>query len=145
MPKKIISDDSYKQWRINGDNLTWTLEQQAKITVNDEDAVNVLATSTGNTVRLLGDIDASGDFGRGALVSGADTRIVIGAKSSIDAYDGIRSTVGGFHVVNRGEIHAVDTGITSSDDANIRNFGKIEADLGIGVDGSSKVVNGRTV
>jgi hypothetical protein len=145
MAKRIISEDTYNQWRINRDNKTWTLEQQATISVDDEAAVDVTVTSTGNTLKLLGDISATGDSGQGVHVSGAATKISIGTQSTIEANVGIvgEPSADGLRIVNRGEIDAAGAGIISSSDTNIWNFGEISGEYGVIIDGEGKVINGR--
>jgi hypothetical protein len=145
MSKRTISEDSYNQWRINRDNKTWTLEQQASISVDGEAAIDVTVTSTGNTLKLLGDISASSFFGRGVQVSGADTKILIGTHSTIDAEIGIQSlaSADGLHIVNRGKIDSGGAGISSNADTSIMNFGEIDGNVSIAVHGEAKIINGR--
>lgn len=139
---KVIGNDRVTTWEVNGDHSTWTLEKQASITVNNEPAINVLNTSVANTLKLLGDIIASGDEGQGVLVSGVNTKIVIGKQAEIHADQGIYATAAGLNVINRGEIDSTSTAISNSASSTIKNFGDISGDVGISTLGTSKVING---
>lgn len=141
MPK-TIKNDRVTTWEIDGDSKTWTLEKRASITVNDLPAIDVLNTSVGNTLKLLGDITASGDLGQGVLVSGVNTRIQIGKDAEINADEGIHATANGLNVVNRGEIDGLSIGISNSASSTVRNLGDISANVGISTLGTSKVING---
>ncbi|MCB1448274.1 MAG: hypothetical protein KDJ87_21460 [Rhizobiaceae bacterium] len=141
MPK-TIKNDRVTTWEINGDHDTWTLEKQASIVVDDQAAIDVLNTSVANTLRLLGDILATGEDGQGVHVSGVNTKIVVGKSADIVADEAIHATAGGLSVVNRGDIDGFTYGISNSAASTIRNFGDIGANIGISTLGTSKVVNG---
>lgn len=139
---KTIKNDRVVTWEIDGDSKTWTLEEQASIAVIGEPAINVLAGSTGNLLKLYGEIAVSGDAGSGVLVSGDSTKIVVGEDAVIEAERGIVGQASQMRVVNRGDIHGTTEGITSISAINVRNFGEIIADDGIATLGSSRIVNG---
>lgn len=141
MPK-TIKDDQVSTWTIDGDSKTWTLQEQASITVNGTAAIDVLNTSLANTLKLSGDIVASGDGGQGVHVLGVDTKILIGEDAEIDADEGIVASASGLRVVNKGEIDGLHYGISNSASSTIKNFGDISADVGISALGTSKLING---
>ena len=141
MPK-TIKDDINTTWTINGDSKTWTLQEQASITVNGVAAIDVLDTSVGNTLKLMGDIIASSDGGIGVDVNGMNTKIMIGKQAEIDADKGIDASAAGLKVINKGEIDGLAYGIGNSGASNIKNFGDISGDSGITTLGTSRVVNG---
>ncbi|MBX9457753.1 MAG: hypothetical protein KL863_17990 [Rhizobium sp.] len=140
MPK-IIKDDINTTWTINGDSKTWTLQPQASITVNNMAAIHVLDTSLANTLKLKGDIVASGAGGQGVDVDGVNTRIMIGRQAEIDADRGIDATANGLRVINKGEIDGLHYGIANSGSSTIRNSGDISGDSAISTLGTSKVIN----
>lgn len=141
MPK-IIKDDINETWTINGDSKTWTLQQQASITVNNAAAIHVLDTSLANTLKLQGDIVASGADGRGVDVDGVNTRIMVGRQAEIDADRGIDASANGLKVVNKGAIDGLLYGIANSGGSTIKNSGDISGDSAISALGTSKVMNG---
>lgn len=126
MAKKTISEDRDEQWLIQGDNDTWTLEKDATITVVDPYAIKVGAGSTGNTVRVLGDILKTGSDKAGIGVFGQDTKLIIGEFSKINAgEDGIYLGADEVSVINRGVIEGQVSGIVSEYSNQIRNSGEI--------------------
>lgn len=141
MPK-VIKDDQVSTWTINGDSKTWTLQEQATITVNGTAAIDVLNTSVANTLKLFGDIVASGDGGQGVHVSGVNTKIIVGTEAEISADEGINAAANGLRVVNKGEIDGLHYGVANSASSTIKNLGDISADVGISTLGTSKVING---
>lgn len=141
MPK-TIKNDRVSTWEIDGDNATWTLQKQASITVNNAPGIDVLATSVANRLEIYGDIIASGDDGQGVLVSGLNTRILVGKGGEISADEGIHATASGLNVVNRGDIDGFTSGISNSGSSVVKNYGDIGANTGISMLGTSKVVNG---
>lgn len=141
MPK-TIKNDQFETWTINGDGKTWTLQEQASITVNGEAAIDVLNTSLANRLKLHGDIVASGDGGQGVHVSGVNTKILVGKGADIDADEGIAASANGLRVINKGEIDGLHYGISNSSSSTIKNFGDISADVGVSALGTSKVING---
>lgn len=141
MPK-TIKNDQFATWTIDGDSKTWTLQEQASITVNGVAAIDVLNTSVANRLKLLGDIVASGDGGQGVHVAGVNTKIMVGKQAEIDADEGIVATASGLRVINKGEIDGLHYGISNSASSTIKNLGDISADVGISTLGTSKVING---
>lgn len=141
MPK-IIKNDMTETWTINGDSKTWTLAEEASITVHGVPAIDVLDTSVANKLKIFGDIIASGDGGEGIHVEGVNTKIVLGAEAEIDADAGIDAAAAGLRVVNKGEIDGLLYGISNSASSTIRNLGDISGDSAISLLGSSKVING---
>lgn len=141
MPK-IIKNDETETWIIDGDSQTWTLEEDASITVHGVPAIDVLDTSVANRLKLFGDITASGDGGEGVHVSGVNTRIMVGKQAEIDADAGIDAAAAGLRVVVKGEIDGLHYGISNSTTSTIRNVGDISGNSAISVLGSSKVING---
>lgn len=141
MPK-VIKEDQASTWTIDGDSKTWTLQEQATITVNGEAAVDVLNTSLANKLKLLGDIVASGDGGQGLHVAGVNTKITVGKEAEIDADEGIDATANGLRVINKGEIDGLHYGVANSASSTIKNLGDISADVAISTLGTSKVING---
>lgn len=141
MSKYTKNQDLNMAWMIDESDRTWTLGENATISVNGEAAIDVLLGSSGNKLKLLGDISATGDGSRGVLVSGVDTKIIVGQDALIEADEGIHGTVSGMRIVNKGEIHGVIDGISSNFSANIKNFGEISADTAITAFGASRVVN----
>jgi Ca2+-binding RTX toxin-like protein len=142
MPK-TISHDRHATWNIKGDNKTWVLEQQATIDVDNVSAIMVDAGNTSNRIKVLGDIDANGDAGEGVTIDGIDTRVVVGAKSVIDAYHGIDANVAGFRVINNGEIDGVSYGVTTWHMGTIRNNGEIGAEYAVLASDGAKIFNNK--
>lgn len=138
---KTIFKDRFDTWTIDGDNDTWTLAKQARIDVDDEAGIEVLATSTGNRLNINGHISATNGSGVGIRVDGADTRIVMGNQSLIEGNRGIDANEAGFRLVNKGEIDVDVYGVTSNETANIRNSGEISAEYGVVTSDTSRVVN----
>jgi Ca2+-binding RTX toxin-like protein len=139
---KTIKEDQNSTWTINGDSKTWTLQEQATITVNGTAAIDVLNTSLANKLNLFGDIVASGDGGQGVHVSGVNTKIVVGKQAEINADEGIDAAANGLRVVNKGEIDGLHYGIANSSSSTIKNLGDISGDVAISTLGTSKVMNG---
>jgi len=139
---KTIKEDQNSTWTINGDSKTWTLQEQATITVNGTAAIDVLETSLANKLKLFGDIVASGDGGQGVNADGVNTKILLGKDAEIDADSGIDGTANGFRVVNKGEIDGLLYGIANTGTSTIKNLGDVSGDSAISLFGQSKVING---
>jgi Ca2+-binding RTX toxin-like protein len=143
MAKHTIKHDRDTPWVIDGDNATWTLKQNAEISAFGA-AVHVLATSEGNTLKLLGDIEAQGALtSRGVLVEGDATTVLVGEKSEISGRIGIRSAAGEFELRNEGAIDGIKHGISTAESALIENHGSIGGEIGIQSVGGSRIVNGK--
>ena len=120
MAKKITAD-RFETWTIDGDDKTWIVEKQATIAVEGANAIDILATSTGNVLDIRGDLSADGAFNRAINVQGADNTIKIGRSAHLEAHSGIYGSADGLSVVNRGEIDADSVGISANGTAMIRN------------------------
>ena len=140
MVKHTIKQDRNTTWTIDGDNEVWTLKTKAEISTFGT-AIDVLATSEGNDLHLLGDVKANGALSRGVQVLGDDTTIFIGEKSTIQARSGIWNSAEGLTIQNEGEIDGGFRGIDTSEAALIRNAGTISGRIGIEAVGSSRIVN----
>ncbi|MCB1445866.1 MAG: calcium-binding protein [Rhizobiaceae bacterium] len=141
MAKKITAD-RFETWTIDGDDKTWIVEKQATIAVEGANAIDILATSTGNVLDIRGDLSADGAFNRAINVQGADNTIKIGRSAHLEAHSGIYGSADGLSVVNRGEIDADSVGISANGTAMIRNHGSIDGLIGIETHGGARIVNG---
>lgn len=121
----IQKKDLDTQWTINQSNLTWTLAEQAKITVTNEDGIDESGFS-GNEIKVFGDIDVTGNGFAGVRVTGTDSSVLIGTESRIDAKQadyGVYSEAAGADIVNRGEIIGDYAGIYGNLWSNVDNYG----------------------
>jgi Ca2+-binding RTX toxin-like protein len=129
----IQKKDLDTQWTINQSNLTWTLAEQAKITVTNEDGIDESGFS-GNEIKVFGDIDVTGNGFAGVRVTGSDSSVLIGTESRIDAKQadyGVYSEAAGADIVNRGEIVGDYAGIYGSLWSNVDNYGTIKGVNGV--------------
>lgn len=110
--------------------------------MNGEAAIDVLDTSPGNTLKLFGDIVASGDGGQGAHVAGVGTKIVVGREAEIDAYEGVHAAASGLRDLNKRKIDGMHYGISNSGSSTVKNSGDISTDVAISMLGTSNVING---
>ena len=142
MSDTTIKNDMNTQWVIDGDDTIWTLKKKAEISVHNT-AIDVLATSEGNELRIEGDVSANAPLvSRGIAVAGANTTVQVGDESEISARTGIVNTATDFRLVNRGEIDGSKFGVSTEQAAVIRNSGEISGETAIQAIGGTRIVNG---
>jgi Ca2+-binding RTX toxin-like protein len=141
MSKYVKSQDSTDPWMIDESNQTWTLGKNATIAVAGEAAINIAAGNTGNTIKLRGDLDASGAGSEGLRMEGDGTIVQIRKSSLIEAEDGIYNNSAGSRIENFGIIEGTDRGIASDGAIDIVNKGKVSADAAVNLLGDSSVTN----
>ena len=124
-------------WTINDSDSTWTLGENAEITVGDmvgqNYGVHDDSSRSGNVINIRGDINANVPFASTAIsLLGDDSRVHIFASSEIKATTyGILSTSENGRYVNDGSITANQFGIFASNGKSIVNNGEINAATGL--------------
>lgn len=118
-------------WNIDTSNDTWVLAGNASITTVGTEAIDLGAEFSGNTIRLLGDVNVSGLVGQAIKIEAEDTTLEIGKNSIIDApftNVGILVTGNAAEIHNDGKINASLSGIVGGGHTTVYNNGTITAD-----------------
>lgn len=129
-------------WMIDASNQTWTLTKDAKITVNNAGHGIDESGQSGNTIKVLGDIEVKG-MAYGVYLNGSDSELNIGRESHIDAgkgVSGVFSGAAGAHIVNRGLVEGDLYGIQGGIWSDVENYGTIRGRYGIEHDGSGSQI-----
>lgn len=136
----IQKTDRNTTWMIDTSNQTWTLTENAKITVSNSHGI--YESTSGNTIKVLGDVEAKG-MAYGVYINGSTTELTIGADSHIDArkgVSGIYTGAAGADIVNRGLVEGDSNGIQGAIWSDIQNYGTIRGQYGIEHDGSGSQI-----
>lgn len=143
----IQKTDRDTTWMIDQSNKTWTLDENARITVSNAHGIYE-AGQDGNTIRVLGDVKVNG-MAYGVYINGSSSSVLVGEDSRINAtqaVDGIHSGAAGAHIVNRGIVEGGYAGIGGDIWSDVENYGVLRGEYGIHHAGSgSQIYNYGTV
>jgi Ca2+-binding RTX toxin-like protein len=129
----IQKTDRDTTWNVTADDLTWTLAENAKITVENQHGIDESGYS-GNHFKVLGDITVTGSGAYAVRLTGAESSVQIGRDSRISAGNaeaGIVAEGDGAHIVNRGYIKGTEGGIGGYTWATVENYGTIKSGTGM--------------
>lgn len=135
------NSDLNTTWIINASNQTWTLTKNATITVNNQHGIDETGQS-GSTIKLLGDIKASG-MSYGVYLNGSTSELIVGEDSQINARQGVSgifTNAAGAQILNRGLVEGDSYGIQGNIWSDIENYGTIKGRYGIEHDGSASQI-----
>lgn len=137
----VISSNQNTTVAITTNDEQWRIENGVKITVAN--TYGILESGSGNTIKLLGDIEVTGNGFAGVRFQGSDSSLLVGANSVIDGsaadygifYEGAGGTIDIKGAVSGGK-EAVHGNIW----ADLTNDGSITGTAGIAFDDSSSMI-----
>lgn len=129
-------------WMIDQSDQTWTLTENAKITVNNAGHGIYEGSEDGNTIKVLGDVKVSG-MAYGVYLNGSNSEVIVGEDSFVNARQGVSgifSAAAGAHIVNRGLVEGSSYGIQGAIWSDVENYGTIRGVDGISHDGDGSQI-----
>lgn len=139
----VQKKDRDTTWTIDSNNKTWTLAENAKISVTDQHGISENGYE-GSRIRVLGDITVKGDNFAGVYMTGEQSSVLVGDHSRINAKQadyGIRSEDSFVKITNRGTVDGGYYGVSSGSDNTVRNFGSISGQHGVYSGSESRIIN----
>lgn len=136
-----LDHDSHETWIIGQDKI-WTLTAHAAISV--EGAWGIYETGSGNAIRVLGDVEASGDDFGALRFKGSTSSVFIGKDAHLYASGadyGIYAEGAGSDIQNLGFIRSGYVGIQSALWCEIENSGTIRSIFAIDLGGPGSQID----
>jgi Ca2+-binding RTX toxin-like protein len=121
-----ISKDQSTTVQVNTMGDTWIVDEDVSINVTN--VYGMLESGSGNLIKVLGDIGVSGDLVSGVRFQGADSSVVVGANSVIDAAHaqyGIYYEGAGGHITVNGAVEGDEAAIHGNIWAVVENNGHL--------------------
>jgi Ca2+-binding RTX toxin-like protein len=136
MASHVISSDRHIQLEIETSNDTWTIAEQAKLTVTNASAVLVDVNSKNTIIDVKGDITTIGHAIADIFVEGTGGSVTIESTSKLIGDYGVAFDGMGGSIVNHGTINAETGGMVALAAAVINTGSMTGGAAGISMSGS---------